>query len=230
MRLRTIAAAGIAAIGLLIAAPAAAFAQEEEHVPADADTEHEFADEAAEHCVHTLEEGGTVDDCHEAPSPILPAADEVLWGGISFVVLLGVMWKFAFPAVKRGMDARTNKIRGDLDEAERVRSEAQGILDQYQRQLADAKQEANRIIEEARLTAEQLKSDLSARAEAEVAEVREAARRDAELSRQRMINDLRGEVATLAIDLAEKVVARNLDRESNRALVDTYISEVSSGR
>ena len=53
-----------------------------------------------------LEEGKTIDDCQKAPSPILPATNELIWGTISFVVLLVLLWKFAWPGLKTGMDGR----------------------------------------------------------------------------------------------------------------------------
>ena len=76
-----------------------------------------------------LVDGGSVDDCHESPSPIIPATDELVWGTISFVLLFLLMWKFAFPAIKKGMNDRTERIRGDLDAAESAKTEAEGVLD-----------------------------------------------------------------------------------------------------
>ena len=76
------------------------------------------------------------------------------------------------------MDARTDRIRTNLDDAERTKGEAQSILDEYQRQLADAKNEANRIIEEARQTADSLRRDLVAATEADVAELRQRSAED----------------------------------------------------
>src|SRR4029079_3603480 len=92
----------------------------------------------AEECHKLLEEGKDVDDCQKAPSPILPATNELIWGGISFVVLLVLLSKFAFPALKKGMDDRTERIRKDLDEAEGAKTEADRIREDYSRQLADA--------------------------------------------------------------------------------------------
>ena len=182
--------------------------------------------------VKCLEEGGALEDCakeaFEAPNPIVPAADEVLWGGAAFIVLFVLMAKFAFPMIRNTMNARTEKIRTDLDEAERTRTEASTILEEYQRQLADAKAEANRIIEEARSAAEQVRKDLVARAEAEAAELRSRNQNEIEASKDRMMVDLRDEVSGLAIELAEKVVGKNLDAQTNKALIDAYIAEVGS--
>jgi len=164
----------------------------------------------------------------KAPNPILPAKNEIIWGFLSFVALFVLMQKFAFPAVQKAMQARTDRIRENLDEAERVKTEAQTILDEYQRQLADAKTESSRIIEEARQTAEQLRRDLMERAEAEVAELRERSLGDIRAAQQRAMVDLKAQVANLAIDLAEKVVEKNLDRDTNIALIESYIAQVGS--
>src|SRR5438552_1172185 len=138
------------------------------------------------------------------------------------------MWKFAFPAVTKMMNDRTERIRSNLDSAERVRSEAEQILEEYQRQLADARGEANRIIEEARQTADSLRRDLMARAEAEVAELRQRSTEDIVAAQDRMLADLRTRIADLAIQAAEKVVEKNLDRDTNVALVESYIRTVGS--
>jgi F-type H+-transporting ATPase subunit b len=166
----------------------------------------------------------------KAPNPILPDLNEIIWGFAAFVVLFILMAKFAFPAVQKTMQDRTNRIRKDLDDAERVKNEAQTILDQYTAQLQDAKGEANRIIEEARQTADQLRRDLMARAEAEVAELRQRSADDIQAAKDRTLADLRQQVAEIAIAAAERVVERNLDRETNSALVESFITQVGAQR
>ncbi len=164
----------------------------------------------------------------QSKNPILPAGNEIVWGLVSFLVLFAIMAKLAFPAVRKSMDARTERIRQNLDSAEKARTEAESVLDDYQRQLADAKNEANRIIEEARQTADQLRRDLMAKAQAEVAELRQRATADIETAKERALSELRTQLTSLAIDLAEKVVERNLDRQTNAALVESYIAKVGS--
>lgn len=163
-------------------------------------------------------------------NPILPDKNELFWGILAFVVLVVLMQKLAFPAVAKAMEGRTNRIRKDLDDAERVKNEAQTILDQYMAQLQDAKNEANRIIEEARQTADQLRRDLMARAESEVAELRQRNADDIQAAKDRTLADLRHQVAEIAISAAERVVERNLDRDTNTALVEDFISQVGAQR
>lgn len=164
----------------------------------------------------------------QAPNPIVPSVNEIVWGSVAFVVLVVLMWKFAYPAVVKAMEERTNRIRKDLDDAERIRGEAQTILEDYQRQLADARNEANRIIEEARQTADQLRRDLMARAEQEVNELKARSAQDIDAARDRAMSDLRNQVAGLAIELAEVVVKRNLDHDTNVGLIEDYINQVGS--
>jgi F-type H+-transporting ATPase subunit b len=184
------------------------------------------ANEFTEECIHKLEDGGAIDDCQKSPSLILPAKNEVIWGGLAFIIVFVALAKLGFPAIKNAMEARTNRIRDSLDEADRAKNEAQGILDEYQRQLADARSEANRIIEEARQTADQLRRDLVMRAEQEAQELRQRTQEDIVAAQSRAMADLQSRVRDLTIDLAEKIVQRQLDRDTNRALVDGYIAEL----
>ena len=226
MRIRILVASAAVIVAGVAGTSGVAAAQEQ---PAGGEAEKEIT-HASEECIHLLEEGGKPEDCHEAPSPIIPETKEIVWGSISFVVLFVLMRKFAYPAIKQGMEARTEKIRNNLDEADRVRAEAESILEEYKRQLADAKNESGRIIEEARQTADQLRRDLMQRAEAEVADLRQRTRDDIAAAQQRATADLQARVGALAIDLAEKVVERNLDRDTNLALIDSYINQVGAQR
>lgn len=221
MKARRFIAALFIAVGGVVALAGAASAQEEggDHLS------HE-----SEECIEILEHGGKPADCHEAPSPILPATKEVVWGAISFTVLFVLLAKVAYPPIKKGMQARTDRIRENLDDAERVKTEAATILEEYQRQLADARNESNRIIEEARQTADQLRRDLMQRAEAEVNELKQRTQDDINAARDRTMGELREQVAGLAIELAEKVVEANLDRDTNVALIERYIEQVGSRR
>lgn len=184
--------------------------------------------EVQEHCIHLLEGGGDPEDCHEAPSPILPATNEVIWGSVSFLILFGFMWKFGLPAVRNMMAAREDRIRGDLERAEGAKGEAETLLDEYRAQLADARSEAGRIIEEARQAADEVRRDLVARAETDAAALRTRAQEDVRLAGERAMADLRTQVAGLSIELAEKIVERNLDRDTQMALVESYINQVGS--
>jgi F-type H+-transporting ATPase subunit b len=164
----------------------------------------------------------------QSKNPILPSTPEIVWGLLSFAVLFFVMWKFAYPAVSKMLEARSERIRSNIDEAQKVRDEAEQILADYQRQLADARNESNRIIEEARQAAEQLRHDMVRRADEEVAELRRRNAEDLQIAQERAISQLQSQVRNLALELAEKVVGQNLDRDRNLQLVDQYIAELNA--
>lgn len=184
----------------------------------------------AEECEKILNEGGEPDDCHEAPNPILPELNEIIWGTIGFAAVFGFVYWKGLPAIKGGMNARTERIRNDLDSAETLKAEADTVLADYRSQLADAKSESSRIIEEARQQADAMKRELAVRAEADIAEMRQKAAADIEAAKVQAIADLRGEVTALAIGAAEQVIERNLDSAANTALVESYIDRVGAAR
>jgi F-type H+-transporting ATPase subunit b len=164
----------------------------------------------------------------EASNPILPHWDEVLWGSICFAIVFALLaWK-AWPAIKKALADREAKIRTDLESAEGAKNQAESELAAYQKQLAEARNEAGKIIEEARLAADQVRKDLIARAETEAAELRARAGEDIRLATDRALADLQGRVAELSIELAEKVVERNLDHDTQIALIESYINQVGS--
>lgn len=169
-----------------------------------------------------------LEGCLEAPNPIIPEVTEIIWGGIAFVVLYALMqWKL-FPAVKRGMDRRAEKIRDDLDAAETARTEALEVKAGYEAELADARAEAGRIIDAARGDAERVRADLIARAEAEATELRQRSEADVEAAKRQALADLQGEVSEIVIGAAETVIGRNLDHDTQVQLIESYIDDVGS--
>lgn len=235
-RTRTLLLALLAALALALfaATPASAVEGEggggegEEAPIGEEGAEAPEISEVAERCIGVLEGGGTVDECQEAPNPILPEDNEIVWGGLSFLILLGLLWWKGVPAIRKLMDDRTERIRSSLEDAERAKTEAESVRADYERQLADARSESARIIEEARQAADAVRRDLTARAEAEAAELRSRNAEQIEAERARVMGELQGQVATLAIELAERVVGANLDREANLRLIENYINEVGT--
>ncbi len=239
-RTRAILASTLLAVGLVTFAPIAS-AQDTTGKPTPEQTkqtgedakslaEKNGATKASAECVTKLVAGGATEDCQKAPSPILPATDELVWGALSFVILFFLMRQFAYPMVKQGMQARTDRIKADLDAAEAAKTEAVGVLDSYRADLADAKAEAGRIIEAARQAADALKRDQESRLQAELTELRSKASADIDAAKVQAIADLRGEVAQLAIGAAEVVVSRNLDQATQVQLIEDYINQVASKR
>ncbi len=158
---------------------------------------------------------------------VLPAAEELIWGIVVFALVATVLTRLVFPKIRQAIEAREEKIQGDLEAAESSRADAQRELEEYRAQLADARSEANRIIEEARQQAEGVRRDIQARAEKEAEAIVARAQETIQAERTRTVQELQGTIAAISIDLAEKVVGRSLDDKTQREFVDSYIRDVA---
>jgi F-type H+-transporting ATPase subunit b len=161
-------------------------------------------------------------------NPILPDIAEIIFGGLAFLIVFGVLAKYAFPALNKMLADRAAKIQGEMERAESTRTEADRMLEEYRHQLAGARDEANRIIEEARKTAEQLRRDVQARANEEAEAIVVRAQEEIRAERDRVFQELRAQVADIAVELAGRVVGQSLDRGTHERLIDEYIDQVAS--
>lgn len=166
----------------------------------------------------------------EGTLQLLPETPELIWGAVAFTALMAILGFTVFPRLNQALDERTARVQGQIEDAEAVRGEAEQLRRQYEEQLAGAKDEAQRIIEQAREQGERIRSDAQAEAEREAQQIRARAREDAEAERSRVVQDLRNQVASLSVDLAGRIVERELDEERHRDLVDSYIDNLSSIR
>ncbi|MCB9946969.1 MAG: F0F1 ATP synthase subunit B [Rhodospirillaceae bacterium] len=150
---------------------------------------------------------------------------ELLLAG-ALIVLIALLWKPAKRAIIGGLDSRAERIRNELEEAHRLREEAQAALATFQRKQRDAMDEARQIIEHARQDAERL------RARAEVALEEQLQRREqqamdriAQAERQAMA-EVRGAAVDVAITAAGNLIAQQMDEAQAAALVDQAIADL----
>jgi F-type H+-transporting ATPase subunit b len=158
-----------------------------------------------------------------------PKLQELVVGAIAFAVLFLFMARWVFPRVNQLLEARRERIQGDLERAERARREADELLARYREQLAGAREEANRIIEEARQRAEEVRRDLLARAEQERQEILNRTREEVAAERERVFQELRAQVGELSVELAARVIGEALvDRDRHLRLVDDYLRQLEA--
>src|ERR671934_2784483 len=136
----------------------------------------------------------------ESSNPVVPNLSEFIVGGLAFLILLAILYRTAFPQITRTLKERTENIEGKLQQAERDRDEAERLLQEYRDRLAGAEDETQRILEEARANAERVRRDLLAKAETDAERQLERARQTIRAERDQAIRQLRGEVATLAVE------------------------------
>lgn len=233
MRIRTLLAGGLLAATLLVTVPTPAFAADPGTTAGKdlvACVEKALKDNESQIAKQQYTSfTNAIDDCRKATSLFSPAAPELIWGSIAFVIVAAALMKYAFPAMKKGLKAREEKIRSDLEAAERAREEAEETRREYEGRLNEARHEATQLIEAAHQDAERVRQELLQRAETDATEVRARAQEDIRLATDRAMTDLRSRVADLSVELAERIVERNLDRDTQLALVESYIDSIGTG-
>ncbi|HTG48461.1 MAG TPA: F0F1 ATP synthase subunit B [Actinomycetota bacterium] len=160
---------------------------------------------------------------------IYPKATELLVAALAFFILLFFFWKWVLPRVSTLLEERRQRIQGEMEKAEETRVAADQVLADYRAQLAGARDEANRIIEDARATAEQLRRDIQVKAEEESRNTVARAQEEIRAERDRAFQELRDQVAQIAVDLAGRVVNEELDPAAHERLIDEYIEQVAGG-
>jgi F-type H+-transporting ATPase subunit b len=149
---------------------------------------------------------------------------------IAFAIVFLTLNAWVYKPMLDMMESRKQKIAQGLEDA-RVASEARANAEkEAAKVLAEAQAEAGKVVREATERAASAGKDVKAAAEAEAAKAREAAMGEAELERNRILGDLRGQVAALAIAAANKLVGETLDEKKQRALIDEFFSGVKGGK
>jgi F-type H+-transporting ATPase subunit b len=161
------------------------------------------------------------------PEDLYPHANELIVGAIAFAVLFFFTWRWVLPRVNKALQTRAERIRGDLEAAEQARRDAEAALRNYEQQLKEARDEASKIIDDARKTGEKMRKDLLAKAEDEARQIMSKAQEEIQSERERAFQGLRRQVGELSVDLAERVVGDNLDKQRQLELVDGYIDELA---
>jgi F-type H+-transporting ATPase subunit b len=163
----------------------------------------------------------------EAHNPLIPAWSEIIVGLITFAILLFVLVKFVFPQMEKTFVARREAIEGGIARAEAMQAEAKAALEQYRAQLAEARTEAAQIRDAARAEGQQIIEELRAQAQEESARIVARGEEQLAASRQQVVTELRGQIGTLAVDLAGRVVGESLADDARRSgTVDRFLDDL----
>lgn len=163
-----------------------------------------------------------------AASLLAPNLGLIVWISITFLLLLVLLRKFAWGPILAAIEQREQNITEQMQQAEVARNEARQLLADNERARRDAEQEAQRILREARETAERLRSEDVERTRQQIQEMQRQAAEDIEREKQSALQALRAEVATLAIGAASKVLREEIDGPRQRKLVDNFLNELPS--
>jgi F-type H+-transporting ATPase subunit b len=149
---------------------------------------------------------------------------------IAFLIIFLTLNAWVYKPLLEMMEERKKKIAQGLEDA-RVAAEARSNAEKEAAKiLAEAQAEANRIVREATERAQAATKDVRAAAEAEAARIIESAKADAEAERNRILGDLRGQIAALAIAATQKLLGEALDEKRQHALIEEFFAGVKGGK
>ncbi len=147
---------------------------------------------------------------------------------INLLVLYLILKKILFKPVTEFMEKRANNIREMFENAQSSKEQAESMKAELKQQLDKAIEEADKIVNEARAKAEKQYEEILNKAKEDAKAMLEKARKETEIERKSMMEELKGQIAGIALTAASKVIQKNMDTEANKKLVEQFIDEVGA--
>lgn len=158
-------------------------------------------------------------------SAILPNMTEFIPMLVAFIVLWVILAKFGWPMFSGMLEKREKTIKESLERSETARIESERVLEEYKRQLEEAKSQAAQIVADAKKTGELVKADITAKAQSEAVAMVEKARVAIETEKKAAIAELQSSVADTSIAVASRLIGEDLSDESHRKIIERYVNE-----
>jgi F-type H+-transporting ATPase subunit b len=153
-------------------------------------------------------------------------AQVMLYTIIIFLLLLAVLWRFAWGPLMKALEEREARIAKKISDAEELRRAAEERFKEYERRIVADKDEAAAIIAEGKRDAEKVHEEIMAAAGAESAKALERAKREIVLAKEAAVHDLREQMVGLTAELAGRVIKREIKPEDHRRLIQDAMTEV----
>ncbi|MEM7628237.1 MAG: F0F1 ATP synthase subunit B [Planctomycetota bacterium] len=164
------------------------------------------------------------------PKPVPGSTLEVIMPGLMTIIVFFVVLAFlalnVWPKITKSLDERNEKISSEIEAAEAARKQAKDALDEYERNLAEARAESQQMLEETRAKQGELAAELKAKADQELGAMRERAKADIETAKRAAINEIYAHSVTLASAMAGKILQREVTPEDQQRLIDETLSEL----
>jgi len=149
-----------------------------------------------------------------------------VWTIITFLILLGVLTRFAWKPLLKALETRENEISQSLEDAKKAKQELERLSAEGDEIIAKARSEAQGIVSEGKKAAEQLTATTLNKAKEEAMANLSAAKEQIKIERDKAIVEIKGEVVNLSLSIAEKLVKKNLSKEDNKSLIDESLKNV----
>ncbi|NQU10913.1 F0F1 ATP synthase subunit B [bacterium] len=153
-----------------------------------------------------------------------------IWVLLTFLVMFGLLAKLTFKPIGEALDRRSRTIKKALDDAEQSQAESKRLMDQYQQQLAAARQEAQKLLEESRTLGENVRQEVVAKAAAEAGALVQRAQEEIQREKDKSLQELRQTVADLSVQIAGKVIEQQLDAAAHEQLVQSLVKDLGKIR
>lgn len=163
-----------------------------------------------------------------AADPILPPIKEIFIGGAATLIVFAAIWKFAGPAIAKGLRDRTARIQGELDGAAEAQVDADRQAAEIRTALGDIDGERTRLFAEADAQAELILADGRVRLDHEIVELHTRADADIATASSRSGDELRSEIGRYSSASIERVVAETLDDAAQQELIESFIQRVGA--
>jgi F-type H+-transporting ATPase subunit b len=150
----------------------------------------------------------------------------LLWTVLTFIVLLLILWKAAWKPIVEALDARAEKVRDDIMNAEKARQEAEKLLQQHKEMMNKARDESSQILARGKTEAERMKSEILEKASKESRDITERAKKEIEMAKDNALIDIKNEVITLSTDIASKIIQKNMNPNDQKSLVEEVLNKI----
>jgi F-type H+-transporting ATPase subunit b len=169
-------------------------------------------------------------DPAESPHWLFPELPEIIYGGISSVLIFTALWKFALPQFKKALVARTERIQKELDASAEDLASAQTDAAGIRQALGDIESERSRMLNEAKAQAEAMLADGRTRLTSEIADMEARATADLATVAARSGDELRAEIGRVSAVAIDAVLPSVLDDSTHQSLIENFISKVGASR
>jgi F-type H+-transporting ATPase subunit b len=143
-------------------------------------------------------------------------------------VLLLILWKAAWKPVVEALDARAEKVRSDIESADRARQEAEKLLTQHKEMMEQARNEAAKIIADGKSAAENIRNEIIDKANSDSKELSERVRKEINLAKDKALSEIKAEVVILSTEIAAKIINKNLNPDDQKVLVEETLNKVGT--
>ena len=153
-----------------------------------------------------------------------------IWTIVTFLVLLGLLAKFAWGPLLKALDERQEMIRKSLHDADQATQDLKRLHQESAQIIAAARAAAQSIVAKSRVAADTVREDLKQKAKEEADALVRGAQRQIQLETARAVQQIRHEVVDLSLAVASKLIKKNLTQEDNDALIQDSLTQIDASQ